>query len=83
KNGFFNIEPGQETLNIKSQVDITAGSLEYRLSDPGGMAVYAGTLNAGDTLDETFPLVAIKGNYIFYIYIEEAVGDYHFIITVD
>jgi len=81
KTGFFNIEGVYDTLEVVSSVNVTSGTLKYTLSDPGGNAIYAGTLESGDTLDETISLPPIKGNYFLNLDLIEFSGEYQFIIT--
>jgi hypothetical protein len=81
KTGFFNIDEVYETLEVVSIVNVTSGTLKYTLSDPGGNAIYAGTLESGDILDETTGLVPLKGNYFLNLDLVEFSGDYQFTIT--
>jgi len=69
-------------LMVNTLMDISAGRGEYQVIDPAGTVVLSGKLQAGDTLNETLPLIGIKGSWTFYIFIEDAVGKYHFTISV-
>lgn len=81
KTGFFNIDEVYETLEVVSLVNVTSGTLKYTLSDPGGNAIYAGTLESGDILDEMTSLIPLKGNYLFNLELVEFSGEYQFTIT--
>lgn len=81
KSAFFNIDQGRNTLEVNVSVKVNSGSLNYTLLDPGSNPIFAGTLLAGDTLEETAPLVPIKGNYVFKLELQEFSGEYHFIIS--
>jgi len=81
KTGFFIINEVYESLLVDSFVNVTSGTLKYTLSDPGGNAIYAGTLEPGDILDETISLPPIKGNYFLNLDLIEFSGEYQFIIT--
>ncbi|HEY62642.1 MAG TPA: hypothetical protein G4N95_08320 [Anaerolineae bacterium] len=82
KTGFFNVEAAIDTIEVNTLMDISAGRGEYQVIDPAGTVVLSGKLQAGDTLNETLPLIGIKGSWTFYIFIEDAVGKYHFTINV-
>lgn len=81
KTGFFMIDKAYADLEVDSFVNVTSGKLKYTLSDPGGNAIYAGTLESGDILDETTSLLPIKGNYLFNLDLVEFSGEYQFTIT--
>jgi len=81
KTGFFNIDEVFQNLEVVSFVKVTSGTLKYTLSDPGGNAIYAGTLKSGDILDETISLAPLKGNYFLNLDLVEFSGEYRFTIT--
>jgi hypothetical protein len=81
KTGFFIIDEVYESLEVVSSVNVTSGTLKYTLSDPGGNAIYAGTLEAGDILDETTLLIPLKGNYFLNLDLVGFSGEYQFNIT--
>lgn len=81
KSAFFNIDQTKNTLEVYTLVNVTSGVFKYTLLDPGNNPIYAGTLQAGVILDETTPLVPIKGNYRLSLEMLDFTGDFHFTIT--
>ncbi len=78
---FFNIDNTEKPLSFTALASSTDGSLRYALTDPFGIMVYGGTLNEGQSLDETMPLPPLKGNYIFNLNLIDFSGEYNFTIN--